>query len=70
MIFATESVVSSTDWSSVMTALSAQINVATVVGVLTSLVSAGIGLVFMWWGVRLALRSLMVAFRKGRMSFH
>lgn len=61
-------VVSATDWSSVMTALTGQISVATVVGVLATLVTAGIGLVFMWWGVRKATRSLMSAFRKGRMS--
>lgn len=68
MLFATESVVSATDWTSVMSALTNQISVSTVVGVLATLVTAGIGLVFMWWGVRKALRSLMSAFRKGKMS--
>lgn len=61
-------VVSASDWSSVISALTAQISVATIVGVLATLVTTGIGLVFMWWGVRKALRSLMAAFRKGRMS--
>lgn len=61
-------VVSPTDWSSVITALTAQVSVSTVVGTLATLVTAGIGLVFMWWGVRKALRSLMAAFRKGKMS--
>ncbi len=61
-------VVSASDWSSVISALTAQISVSTIVGVLATLVTAGIGLVFMWWGVRKALRSLMAAFRKGRMS--
>lgn len=55
-------------WSSVMTALTGQISVSSVVGVLATLVTAGIGLVFMWWGVRKAMRSLMSAFRKGKMS--
>lgn len=55
-------------WSSVMSALTAQISVSTIIGVLATLVTAGIGLVFMWWGVRKALRSLMAAFRKGKMS--
>ena len=32
------------------------------------MVSAGIGLVFMWWGVRKAARTLLAAFRKGRVS--
>lgn len=61
-------VVSAADWSSVMTALTSQVSVSTIVGVLATLVTAGIGLVFMWWGVRKALKSLMAAFRKGKMS--
>ena len=56
------------DWSSVITAMTGQISVSTVVAVLASLVTAGIGLVFLWWGVRKAAKSLMAAFRKGRMS--
>lgn len=64
----TPTVVSASDWSSVISAMTAQISVSTIVGVLATLVTAGIGLVFMWWGVRKAARSLMAAFRKGRMS--
>lgn len=56
------------DWASVITAMTAQISVSTIVGVLASVVTAGIGLVFMWWGVRKAARALMAAFKKGRMS--
>ena len=41
------SVVSASDWASVITAMTSQISVSTVVGVLATLVSAGIGLVFM-----------------------
>ena len=60
--------VTASDWQSVITAMTAQISVETIVGVLATLVTAGIGLVFMWWGVRKAARSLMAAFRKGKMS--
>lgn len=60
--------VSASDWSSVISAMTSQISVATVVGVLATLVAAGIGLVFMWWGVRKAIGSLMSAFRKGKMK--
>lgn len=67
-LLADTGVVSASDWSSVMSALTAQVSVSTIVGVLATLVTAGIGLVFMWWGVRKALRSLMSAFRKGKMS--
>lgn len=55
-------------WASVMSKFTAQISPATIVAVLVTLVTAGIGLVFMWWGVRKAARSLMAAFRKGKMS--
>ena len=33
-----------------------------------TVIAAGIGLVFMWWGVRKAMASLMKAFRSGRIS--
>lgn len=59
-------VVTASDWSSVISAMTAQISVSTVVGVLATLVTAGIGLVFLWWGVRKAVGSLMGSFRSGR----
>lgn len=64
----TAGAVSASDWSSVISAMTSQISVATIVGVLATLVAAGIGLVFMWWGVRKAIASLMTAFRKGKMK--
>lgn len=60
--------VSASDWASVMAEFTAQISVTSIVAVLVTFVTAGIGLVFMWWGVRKAARSLMAAFRKGKMS--
>lgn len=62
----TSSVVTANDWASVITAMTSQISVSTVVGVLATLVTAGIGLVFLWWGVRKAVGSLMGSFRSGR----
>lgn len=59
-------VVTASDWASVITAMTSQISVSTVVGVLATLVTAGIGLVFLWWGVRKAVSSLMGSFRSGR----
>lgn len=58
--------VTASDWASVISAMTSQISVSTVVGVLATLVTAGIGLVFMWWGVRKAVGSLMGSFRSGR----
>ena len=61
-------VVSSTDWAPIITAMTGQISVTTVVGVISTAIGAGIGLVFMWWGGRKAVRTLMSAFRKGKVS--
>lgn len=62
----TTTVVTASDWASVISAMTGQISVSTVVGVLATLVTAGIGLVFLWWGVRKAVGSLMGSFRSGR----
>ena len=60
--------VTSADWKAVLDAMSAQISVSTVVGVIAATVTAGIGLVFMWWGVRKLLSAIMNAFRKGKLK--
>ncbi len=60
--------VSVTDFQSVLDALTAQISVATVVGVLAAAAAACVGLAFMWWGVRKLIRALMSAFKKGKVS--
>lgn len=59
--------VSSTDWASIMTALTNQISVSTVVGVLASIAGACVGLVFMHWGVKRSVRALMSAFKRGKL---
>lgn len=60
--------ITSSAWSSVISALTAQISVATVVEVLAVVAAACVGLAFMWWGVRKAVRALMSAFKKGKVS--
>ena len=60
--------ITSSAWSSVMTALTGQISVSTVVEVLAVVAGACVGLAFMWWGVRKATRALMSAFKKGKVS--
>lgn len=60
--------VTAADWASIISAITGQISVSTVVAAVATMVSAGIGLVFMWWGVRKAARTLLAAFRKGRVS--
>lgn len=60
--------VTAADWASIISAITGQISVSTVVAAVATMVAAGIGLVFMWWGVRKAARTLLAAFRKGRVS--
>ena len=62
----TTSVITSSDFSSVLTALQNQISVSTVVEVIAVAVGAAVGLAFMWWGVRFVTGKIMGAFRKGR----
>lgn len=57
------------DLSSVLTAMTSQISVTTVIGVIAGVVGAAIALVFMWWGVRKLARTLMSAFRSGKLRF-
>ena len=58
--------VSLNDIQPVLTAIQAQINVASMIGVLAGVVAITIGIVFMWWAVRKATAMIMGAFRKGR----
>lgn len=60
--------ISSTNFMSVLNALTEQISVATVVEVLVVAAGAAVGLAFMWWGVRKLARVLMAAFKKGKVS--
>ena len=60
--------VTAADWSAVVDAMTGQISVSTIVATLAVFVGAVIGIVFMWWGVRKAVRTIMAAFRKGKVS--
>lgn len=62
------SVIGWSDLSSVLNAITAQISVTTVIAVVAGAVTAAIGLVFMWWGLRKLTRVLMGAFRKGKLN--
>lgn len=63
-----ESAISWSDLSSVLSAITGQISVTTVIAVVAGAIGAAVGLVFMWWGVRKLIRVLMGAFRNGRLS--
>lgn len=61
-------VIAPTDFQPVLDAMTAQVSVSTIVTVVAAGVTASIGLVFMWWGVRKVGRAIMGAFRKGKLS--
>lgn len=63
----TSTAIGSSAFTSVITALQAQLSVTTVVEVLAYVAGISVGLVFMWWGVRKASRALMSAFKKGKL---
>ena len=64
------SVITSADFTAVLSSLTGQISVSTVVEVLAVTGAAAVGLVFMWWGVRKVVSALMNAFYKGRLKLH
>lgn len=58
--------VTASDWSQIISDVTAQFSVTTIVQVMSTIVVAGIGFVFLWWGARKAYRALMSAVRKGK----
>lgn len=65
-----EGVVSASDWASVITAVTTQFTVANIVATIAAVVTAGIGFVFLWWGVRKAFNSIMGAVKNGSLSIN
>lgn len=63
-----EGIISVTDFQAVLDALTGQISVSSVVGVLAAAAGAAVGLAFMWWGARKLIKVLMAAFKKGKVS--
>lgn len=58
------------DWQSVISSVTSTFSTANIVAVLASVVGAGIVFVFLWWGVRLAFRSIMGAVKNGTLSIN
>lgn len=61
--------VSASDWAKVITDVTSQFSVSEIVTVMSTIVVAGIGFVFLWWGARKAYRALMSAVRRGKTGF-
>ena len=51
-----------------ISAVTEQISVATIVEVLAYAAGISIAMVFVWWGVRKVARMIMAAFKKGKLS--
>ena len=68
ILTSTSSAIGWSDLASVLSAITDQISVTTVISVVAGAIGASIGLVFMWWGVRKLIRVIMGAFRKGKLS--
>ena len=68
MLTGTSTAIGSTAFAEVITALQAQISVATIVEVLAYAATAVVAMVFLWWGVRKVTQMVMSAFRSGRIS--
>lgn len=58
-----------TDWAKVITDVTTQFSVSEIVNVMSAIVVAGIGFVFLWWGARKAYRAIMSAVRRGKTGF-
>lgn len=59
---------STPDFSSVITSITGTISVQTVVTTLAYIAGVGVGFVFMWFGLRKGIRSLMAAIKSGKLS--
>lgn len=60
------STVSYTDFSSIISALTGQISVSTIVAVIAAVVGITVGIAFMWWGARYGSRKIMAALKGGK----
>lgn len=58
------------DWATVISNVTSVFSTANIVGVIASVVAGGIVFVFLWWGVRLAFRSIMGAVKNGTLSIN
>ena len=52
----------------IVDAITGQVSVTNILGVLVAAVGAAIGFVFLWWGVRKLLSTFFSGFRKGKAS--
>lgn len=61
--------VTATDWAQVISDVTSQFSITNIVQVMSTIIVAGIGFVFLWWGARKAYRAIMSAVRRGKTGF-
>lgn len=59
---------STTELSTIIATITGSINVTSIVGMIAAMITACIGIVFMWWAIRKGIRVIMSAVRKGNVS--
>lgn len=60
--------VSYSDFSSIITALTGQISVSTIVEVIAAIIAITVGIGFAWWGARYGTRKLMGSLKGGKVT--
>lgn len=66
--FSTPAPLPPSTWTSIIDAVTGYMSPAQIVAVLASVVGAGVVFMFLWWGIRLAFRSIMGAVKNGTLS--
>lgn len=62
-LFTTVDTVTSADYAAIISALTAQLSITTIVEVVAALVTACVGLWFLWWGARKTFAAIKSAFQ-------
>lgn len=63
---ATQTVVTYSDFSTLMNLFTTQFSVANIVAVLSGVLGASVGFVFLWWGARHLYRAIVKAATRGK----
>lgn len=68
--FSTPAPLPPSTWTSIIDAVTGYMSPTQIVAVLASVVGAGVVFMFLWWGIRLAFRSIMGAVKNGSLSIN
>lgn len=68
--FSTPAPLPPSTWTSIIDAVTGYMSPTQIVAVLASVVGAGVVFMFLWWGIRLAFRSIMGAVKNGTLSIN